>query len=151
MDEYNSSDIVNYVQLIYSSSATQPFSSDDLRNLLLTARKNNHSQNITGMLLYHEGFFLQVLEGEEKAVKKLFNHIDKDPRHNNVRLIIRNVIDRKEFGDWSMGFVDTSGIKEEGFADYYTELEKISTSKTKAKKILKSFQEGLWRINIADK
>lgn len=58
-------------RLIYVSSATAPFTEQQLEELLQESRRNNLSADITGMLLYREGKFMQTLEGPEVAVKKL--------------------------------------------------------------------------------
>jgi len=51
------------IQLIYVSAATNRFNPAELRELLRLARLKNQQLDVTGMLLYHEGSFLQVLEG----------------------------------------------------------------------------------------
>jgi len=67
--------------LVYVSSATLPFSGEDLRALLATCRENNAELGVTGMLLYKDGNFMQVLEGDEQAVRGLYARIAADPRH----------------------------------------------------------------------
>jgi len=56
------------------------------------------------MLLYREGFFIQALEGEQEVVESLYKKIAKDRRHKNVTLVYTHEIDKRGFGDWSMGF-----------------------------------------------
>ena len=46
-------------QLSYISRETQSFSAEDLAQLLETARRNNAKTDLTGMLVYHNGTFLQ--------------------------------------------------------------------------------------------
>ena len=65
--------------LVYVSSATRPFSGEDLRVLLVTCRKDNTELGVKGMLLYKDGNFMQVLEGEEGAVRGLYERIAADP------------------------------------------------------------------------
>jgi len=57
---------------------------------------------------------------------------------------------KKEFEEWSMGFVDTSGAaaKAEGFISYKS-LKLAIAEKTRAKKVLRMFQEGAWRQKIS--
>lgn len=59
-------------QIIYISSATVPFSADDLNPLLRKAKIRNHSAGLTGMMVYSRGEFLQALEGETAAVLETF-------------------------------------------------------------------------------
>ena len=107
---------------------------------------------ISGMLLYHEGNFLQVLEGPDENVDALYKKIQKDPGHSKSMLLLRETIKKKEFEDWSMGFVDTSRLAEkfEGFTDYAARLKNMTLDKGSAHKALKRFQQGTWR-RTADK
>jgi hypothetical protein len=90
--------------LVYVSFATHNLSDDEIRDILITSRENNQKLNITGMLLYRDRFFIQALEGEKEAVRTLYEQISKDPRHRHVKLVCVDDIDKRSFGDWSMGF-----------------------------------------------
>lgn len=92
--------------LVYISSATQPFSVDDLSTLLAVSRKNNAELGITGMLLYKDGNFMQVLEGDERTVRALYEKIGVDPRHSGEITLQQGFVDERQFPDWSMGFRD---------------------------------------------
>lgn len=92
--------------LVYISSATQPFSVDDLSTLLAVSRKNNAELGITGMLLYKDGNFMQVLEGDERTVRALYEKIGVDPRHSGEITLLQGFVDERQFPDWSMGFRD---------------------------------------------
>ncbi|MGA3040118.1 MAG: BLUF domain-containing protein [Bryobacteraceae bacterium] len=134
-------------QIVYASAAAQPFTRQDLIELLKTARQRNHAADISGMLLYHSGSFLQVLEGPDEDVEALYAKIRKDPRHTNFLLLLRGTIQNKEFENWSMGFVDTTELAERpaGFVDYVTQLKNGTLDVTGARKILRRFQDGAWR------
>lgn len=94
--------------LIYVSSATQHFSEEDLKELLVISRRNNTAQGITGMLLYAEDNFIQVIEGDSEAVDALYSRISKDPRHNSISVLLRGEIQTRNFSQWSMGFKSIS-------------------------------------------
>lgn len=97
-------------QIVYTSSASQEFSAADLKKLLVRARLRNKSVGVTGMLVYHDGTFLQALEGEKRAVNEVFARIEQDPRHRNVAVLHRGSgPEQRVFGDWSMGFADFTG------------------------------------------
>lgn len=134
------------LQLIYASVASKPYSTKMLVELLEKARKRNTAAGISGMLLYHEGSFLQVLEGPAEHVDALYAKIQKDPSHTKPLLLSRESIEKKEFEDWSMGFVDTSRLaeKSKGFTDYVASLKSMTFDKGRAHKVLKRFQEGAW-------
>jgi uncharacterized membrane protein (DUF373 family) len=92
------------IQVLYISSAIEPFSTKDLLGLLQVCRESNAASGVTGMLLYGNGTFLQVLEGEEKVIDDLVDRIRKDPRHTDFQILHRHPIERRQYSDWSMGF-----------------------------------------------
>ncbi len=96
------------LQIAYLSSATAPMSRQDLQDLLGTCRENNAARGITGMLLYGNGTFLQVLEGDEVTVDALLDTIRKDPRHGDLQVLHRKTVDRRQYPDWTMGFTQLS-------------------------------------------
>ena len=95
-------------RIVYVSAATHSFSKTDLLELLAKAREKNQRLGITGMLLYKDGDFIQLLEGDQQAVKGLLNTISADPRHTGTIVMIEEEVDGRLFGDWSMGFRDYS-------------------------------------------
>ncbi|MFB2557429.1 BLUF domain-containing protein [Herbiconiux liangxiaofengii] len=100
MDKVNN----EVLSIVYSSSATVPFSSGDLVALLSTSRENNAGHEVTGMLLYHDERFLQVLEGPAPAVRERMALIAGDPRHTDVKILLEENLGERQFPDWTMGF-----------------------------------------------
>lgn len=90
--------------LVYTSHAAKPLSEADLIELLKECRSFNREHGITGMLLYIQGKFIQVLEGSKDEVIQLFDHIATDPRHTRVAVISEGDSPHRIFKDWSMGF-----------------------------------------------
>lgn len=112
------------ITLIYGSCAVEPFSDNQLIALLEQSRRKNKRLNITGMLLYWDCNFLQVLEGDASAVEPLYDEILHDPRHHDVQLFLKRPILAREFGNWSMGFANLSGgdmSRLAGFTSYLNE------------------------------
>lgn len=97
---------MSLMQVIYASTATHPFSKDDLKELLAISRANNQERKVSGLLLYKDGNFLQVLEGEEDILSQLLRKIDNDPRHFGMMVYSRREIVERDFPDWSMAFRD---------------------------------------------
>lgn len=91
-------------QLIYSSLATAPIPQPDilLAPILAASRRNNALADITGFLLFDEGTFVQILEGEREAVEGTFQRIRTDARHKDVMTIGTREIRRRSFPRWSM-------------------------------------------------
>jgi len=79
-------------------------SDDDLMYLLKQSRVRNARNRITGMLLYRDGHFMQVLEGDEADVMKIFADIERDQRHKSVDVLRAEYIQYRDFPDWTMGF-----------------------------------------------
>lgn len=91
-------------QILYTSKALHPFKDDELQKLLELARFNNSKKSVTGMLLYCNGNFIQLLEGEKEQLTDLFETISCDRRHIEVKKIIEGEITKPQFPDWSMGY-----------------------------------------------
>jgi len=92
--------------LIYVSTAVLPMSENDLADLLKQCSARNERNRITGMLLYKNGHFMQVLEGDEARVMEIFADIEKDKRHKSVDILRAEFIQYRDFPDWSMGFAN---------------------------------------------
>ena len=138
------------LQLIYTSEAKNNFSPSELQNLLLTVRRNNDRDAITGMLLYEDGTFLQVLEGENDIIESTYQRIAADKRHHKIMLIARFEIDHRSFHDWEMGFFDASGgklLQLPGYSNFLSrktvELENLEDG-DKAREVLLNFKLGAW-------
>ncbi len=102
------------IQVSYISSATEPWATPELLGLLQSCREYNAGRGVTGMLLYGNATFLQVLEGEERVIDDLVERIRKDPRHTNLQILHRKTIERRQYSDWSMGFKRVSDKELQG-------------------------------------
>ena len=141
----------NFV-LIYASAQTRQLNSDELQDILTTARKRNPALKVTGMLLYQGGSFLQVLEGPRKNVETLFNKIEPDKRHKKVVKVTTFYTAERLFSDWSMGFADVTKEQLEsikGLNDFFKSGSSLANiDEEAAKNILSAFKEGKWRQHI---
>jgi hypothetical protein len=97
--------------MIYTSKERPEHGPLNLKKLLVNARMRNSAACVTGLLVCHQGTFLQVLEGAESAVRKIFARIEKDVRHQDISVLGSVTTDGqvRKFGDWSMGFSDATG------------------------------------------
>lgn len=102
-------------QLLYVSNTQRDASDAMLEEILAASRRNNASCGVTGVLLYSEGGFIQVLEGEDAAVAQTYSRICNDKRHWNTMVMLDRESPRA-FGEWSMGFEKPSSIGEGMFA-----------------------------------
>jgi hypothetical protein len=97
-------------RLIYASSVTHSLTDVDINNILSGARKNNREHNVTGMLCFDSYSFLQCLEGSRENVNKIYNVIAGDRRHSKLEIIDYKEIDKREFTNWSMGYIPSASM-----------------------------------------
>lgn len=100
--------------LVYVSGAAEKFTPQSLEELLAQCRERNAADSLTGLLLYHDGNFLQTLEGEKDKVEACFARIEKDPRHTGCILLHAAEIEARSFADWNMAYVAFDQLDERG-------------------------------------
>jgi hypothetical protein len=93
------------VALAYRSRANAPPSDADLDAILRTAQARNHEQGVTGILVYDDGHFLQWLEGPRAAVTRIWDSIQRDPRHGDFKILRQQGVPKRFFGGWDMRLV----------------------------------------------
>lgn len=91
-------------RLVYTSKATQEMGTLALFHLLSESRQKNAQQGITGHLLYADGAFTQCIEGHPDSIERLWQSLQKDPRHHSVELLNRGFVEARRFDQWSMAF-----------------------------------------------
>jgi hypothetical protein len=95
-------------RLLYLSSGSDRLNSNQLRLILEKSRKNNAENNITGVLCAGGGHFIQILEGGENDLIRLYSKILDDPLHHDCALIGILPINERLFNRWSMGYIEKS-------------------------------------------
>lgn len=80
--------------------------SDELNSITTAAKENNPKLDITGALFFHQGKFLQLIEGNKDNLEKLMAHIITDPRHDNINRLIDQSIETRKLPDWNMDSLD---------------------------------------------
>jgi len=101
------------VEFLYNSaSVSSQLTNMDLDHILASARRRNVAEEITGMLLYYRGEFVQILEGEKKSVENIYDKfISPDLRHTALNKVHQNTISHRSFSEWSMGFIGAQEIE----------------------------------------
>lgn len=137
------------ILLAYTSVATQHMSHDELLHLFDSARLCNQRNGITGMLLYMDDCFFQVLEGQEDMVDSLYDKICQDKRNHHVMKLIREPIIERTFTEWTMSYEHVT--REEmatftGLTDYLDHDHPgfNGMAAGRARKLIESFKNGLW-------
>jgi hypothetical protein len=92
--------------ITYTSRATDLHTEEMRLKLMRECELRNVTQDVTGLLLYQEGHFLQYIEGEPETIRATFARIQCDPRHHDVTLHSEEVLMQRQFPDWSMFYRD---------------------------------------------
>ena len=131
-------------QVVYSSAAVVPFTEAELTELLARARLNNDRLGVSGMLLYHEGSFLQVLEGDAAVLEGLFTTISADKRHHRIIALLRREVDERHFGGWKMGFASMKNLPANlpGYSDNLRLRGDRAESAHAAVRLMAAFRDG---------
>jgi len=124
------------IHIAYVSFSNKELNEKELEELLIDIRKRNQKQKVTGLLLYNDGSFIQVIEGPSKMLIELYEKIKKDHRHENIVKLLEEPIKKRAFPDWSMGFRRLSKKQMSGalgFSDFMTadNPEKLIKNSTK--------------------
>ena len=131
--------------LIYRSQLNASCRSGQLAALVERARIRNTGLNITGILLSNGHEVLQILEGAEESVVKLFNKIREDKRHTGVVELMRDYGPRRRFENVGMLLFDlevTSPKEVLQSVLHYSKLESYLTSDDRVFKFIQSFITG---------
>ncbi len=89
-------------QLVYTSKAKLPITFKEITDINTQAKTNNKGKNLTGVLLYQDGCFLQLLEGNKETIHDTFKKISKDRRHNTVKILVDKPVNKRHFPNWDM-------------------------------------------------
>jgi hypothetical protein len=136
-------------ELLYTSLAKWEMSSNELIELLEKSREKNKLLNITGLLVYHNREFVQIIEGEKETVLELYDIITKDERHTSVRTFWENSISKRGFSKWAMGFIKVENLELSTLNGYPQFLKEgfssgeITSIQTKGKKLILSLTKRL--------
>jgi len=92
-------------QIMYSSQAMKHMTMRDLEVILEDARTGNQARKVTGVLVYVDGVFFQIIEGDKDIVRKLMASIASDSRHQAVTVFYEAEVDLPAFESWSMAYL----------------------------------------------
>lgn len=90
--------------ITYTSEAIPPLSRAQIDHLLSRAQARNGEHDVTGVLLYANGHFIQYIEGPAAGVSTIWEIIKADPLHHRVVEHAHEAIREREFAEWSMAF-----------------------------------------------
>jgi len=128
------------LSLVYMSAANEVFDQERLDALLEHARVRNTASGLSGLLVYKDGRFMQLLEGPEVAVLETYQRIIDDPRHTDVGLLVEERIHTRRFGEWKMAFHrEAEADLPDGFDSFLAEGD-ASADTSRARELLRWFR-----------
>lgn len=92
--------------VVYRSRAVHPMSMRALDQLLVEARAFNEKAGVSGVLLHHQGSFLQYIEGPRESVERVYARIRRSNQHDQVVALFYRAIDTRQFSRWHMAFCE---------------------------------------------
>ena len=95
-----------FKSLIYVSKAEENVDYEEILNILMHSWKYNHNSYISGMLLYDDRHFIQIIQGPILTIDKLFARIENDSRHTDIKLIGEELLHERDCSGWRIGFYD---------------------------------------------
>lgn len=136
------------LSLVYASSAIKLLSDEALAEILRVSRTNNAQLDITGLLLYKDGNFIQVLEGPDENVRAVYQKIQRDPLHKSLMLLLEEPITERLFPDWSMGFqrVEHQTLDLPGFSPFLADdslVDLFRQNRQRVARLLLAFRENI--------
>jgi len=114
-------------KLVYVSDAVEPMTRESLHALTERICERNHRKGVTGVLLYGNGHFMQVLEGDLTTLSQTFGRIQRDKRHRHVRLLYFQPIAKRSFGEWAMKVINLDDQRMLDRRPFRTLLEEAGT------------------------
>ena len=130
------------IQLAYVSQANESLGPDDVFSIIEVSSRNNARDGLTGFLIYSNGKFLQIVEGEADQVNALMERLRNDRRHTLTRLIFRHEIEERSFPSWRMRRVKNR-------EDFYSLPSGIATISTEVKLVVSQFFDACQSEGIA--
>jgi len=118
--------------ICYVSSSYNDLKSNDLNKLFNATIRNNTRSKISGILIYKNGNFLQILEGEADKVDNLYQKICLDTRHHGAILIIETKLCDRIFDSYDKEFPIINNKKQMSKLKHYlnwlkeAELQKVN-------------------------
>ncbi len=107
------------LHLIYQSRANSPFDDSSVLKLLESSRGFNSAHDISGILLYGYGTFLQMLEGDDDLLRALYyEKISTDPRHHSLKVLKEDYVKKRLFAQWAMAFRPLNKTMMKGIPGY---------------------------------
>jgi hypothetical protein len=110
--------------ICYVSTVAKEVKDEEIETLLENSSKKNNNHDVRGVLLYSEGNFLQVMEGDKKYVLDLYGKIERDPRHHNIIQVLGKEIEQGAYDGYESDIItNDKKHKEDLLHDYLDQVK----------------------------
>jgi hypothetical protein len=103
----------NLRRIFYVSRADASLDATTVKNIVFRSQRTNRQMDITGVLAHSGRHFAQVLEGTPDNLAVVTEKIGRDKRHTEVTVLFDEPISKRDYGEWSMGFLYDAALGDE--------------------------------------
>jgi len=123
-------------EIFISTVANKFLTVAEIKQAVIQLSARNISKNVTGILIYNEGAFYQILEGDKNVLLDLMETVKEDDRHGTVHTIWEGEIPKRGYKKWGLAPCMISKI---GLDSIYAEkADNVSTSQRLLETLAKS-------------
>ncbi|NNE01966.1 MAG: BLUF domain-containing protein [Eudoraea sp.] len=126
-------------QLTYRSKAIEDITPNSIYEIVKVANEFNPTVGITGCLVFDNGYFIQILEGEKEVVEELYFKIKQDKRHSFASVLSKDFTAKRFFDKWDMAYMNLTdlsvGDKNELVQKAQAEIKNITTKESFTTKV----------------
>ena len=107
--------------ICYISTATRSFEESEIRSLLQEWKQKNGDLDVKGILLFSQGHFFQVLEGEKQKVLSLYKRIQQDKRHKGIIQVLGKEIESGSIDHYVTDYLSGGEFVRHNLVQHYCE------------------------------
>lgn len=117
----------------YVSTAQIDLQEKGVKEIMNETNDFNKRQNISGILLYNDRNFFQLLEGEKETIQELYEKIKRDPRHLDIIKFLETPVSKSPFDGYLTEFItDIKKCEESELKKYLHYIEVLNPESQKA-------------------
>lgn len=119
----------------YVSTAHVDLHQQEVEDIMRQTNEYNNGREITGLLLYNERSFFQLIEGEKKTIRDLYEKIAQDSRHRDIIKFLEKPVTRPSFDGYMTDFItDTNKFDRSQLKQYLHYIEVLNPESRQALK-----------------
>jgi hypothetical protein len=94
----------------YVSTQVNELRPCEVVQILHETETRNDYLGVNGLLVYSEGNFFEVLEGEKEKIKDLYRNIIEDKRHKDIILLFQKEVHKPLFDEKDSHFISENTL-----------------------------------------